>query len=153
MWCQLSSERSKYGFLLAIHPAFGMADVGAALWPSWLRIALTKFVCSAHDLEIETGRYLRPTVPRDQRFCKFCLSQGLQSLGNEKHVLDVCPQFVQERLSAWKEIRQAIPQCQFQDGNLLLLLQELDGFQNSARMKVWRSVVVFIDRIRRIRKQ
>mgnify|MGYP006906297622 CR=1 FL=1 len=33
---------------------------------------ITKLRISAHSLSIETGRYARPTIPSNERFCKFC---------------------------------------------------------------------------------
>jgi hypothetical protein len=33
---------------------------------------LTKLKLSAHSLAIETGRYCKPTIPANERFCKAC---------------------------------------------------------------------------------
>ena len=37
-----------------------------------VRSKLTKLRISAHPLQIETGRYSRPYIPRESRFCLFC---------------------------------------------------------------------------------
>ena len=49
------------------------------------RKLICKLRTSAHNLEIERGRYMG--IPRDQRFCKRC-SQGV--IEDEKHVLFEC---------------------------------------------------------------
>ena len=52
----------------------------------------TKIRISAHDLEIETGRYNRPIkTPRNERICKWCnLSTGTSQIENENHMLFTC---------------------------------------------------------------
>ena len=62
------------------------------------RYATTKIRISAHDLEIETGRY--KNIPRDKRTCKWCkltlgtdvieADQQLNFVENENHVLFTC---------------------------------------------------------------
>ena len=37
-----------------------------------MRSLLTKLILSAHSLAIETGRYCKPTIPANERFCKAC---------------------------------------------------------------------------------
>ena len=55
-----------------------------------LRSSLTKILISAHDLEIEKGRYTK--VPRDSRLCKYC-NEVLDKaeLEDEAHALNFCP--------------------------------------------------------------
>ena len=57
------------------------------------KTAMTKFRFSAHNLPIETGRYLN--IPRDQRFCPLCSS----GIGSEVHYLTECdyPTFLEMR--------------------------------------------------------
>ena len=43
--------------------------------PKELRNKLTKLRISAHSLAIETGRYSKPKIPRNERFCKFCVNE------------------------------------------------------------------------------
>ena len=47
---------------------------------------LTKFRLSAHKLPIERGRYSRPKIPREKRWCLFCR----KTVGNEFHVTMIC---------------------------------------------------------------
>ena len=42
---------------------------------------------SAHNLEIERGRYSRPIVSREERFCKYCKNE----IEDEKHFVLNCP--------------------------------------------------------------
>ena len=51
------------------------------------RQAITKLRISAHQLEVERGRYFRPIVPRDQRICKFC---SCNVCDDEQHFLTQC---------------------------------------------------------------
>ena len=57
--------------------------------PKYLRKKLTKLRISAHSLAIETGRYARPKIPSNERFCKFCTGK----IENEIHILIECPQY------------------------------------------------------------
>ena len=52
------------------------------------RPALTRFRCSAHNLEIEIGR--RNKVERQMRFCKFCEKRGEYLIEDEYHFLMLC---------------------------------------------------------------
>ena len=52
-----------------------------------VRSKLTKLRISAHPLEIETGRYSKPCIPKESRFCYFCKT----AVENEIHLLYDCP--------------------------------------------------------------
>ena len=52
------------------------------------RFIITRWRLSNHDLKIETGRYTRPTTPREQRTCDVC---GV--LEDEYHAIFVCPRY------------------------------------------------------------
>ena len=52
------------------------------------RIALSRFRISSHDLFIERGRY--ENQPRNERMCRFCSSQSVES---EYYFLLVCPYY------------------------------------------------------------
>ena len=54
------------------------------------RSALSKLRLSCHPLEVERGRYRRPMVDRESRFCPFCKTM----VENEMHFLSVCPLYV-----------------------------------------------------------
>ena len=56
------------------------------------RIALTRLICSSHRLCIETGRWARPVVPRNERKCNVC-----NKLSDEYHFLLECVKFNENR--------------------------------------------------------
>lgn len=58
------------------------------------RIALTKLRSSSHRLEIETGRWARPKIERQNRKCKIC---SLDVIEDEFHFVLECPNYTQLR--------------------------------------------------------
>ena len=50
-----------------------------------LSVALSKLRVSSHDLEIERGRYVRPKLNVDERFCLSC-----NVVENEEHFVTAC---------------------------------------------------------------
>ena len=59
--------------------------------PLHQRKALAKFRCSSHKLKVEIGRH--QGIPRELRFCIYCLNNNVQALEDEFHVFLVCPKF------------------------------------------------------------
>ena len=59
------------------------------------RQSLTAIRISAHRLEIETERYRKvgEYKCREERLCKLCESDGIKVIGDEEHVILVCPSF------------------------------------------------------------
>ena len=56
------------------------------------RRAISKIRFSAHNFEIERGRYTNPITPRDERFCKYCdLVRNIKVTECERHILCDCP--------------------------------------------------------------
>ena len=74
------------------------------------RCQLSRLRVSAHRLECELGRYKRPLVPRDQRFCRYCPPQpGLDGLAvrpvdTECHCLTECQVGQDERVVLYRDI-------------------------------------------------
>ena len=54
-----------------------------------LRCLLTRIRIGAHSLAIEIGRYSKPKIPSNQRFCMFCKDK----VEDEVHFLFECPQY------------------------------------------------------------
>jgi hypothetical protein len=52
-----------------------------------VRSLLTQLRLSAHSLAIETGRYCKPTIPANERFCKAFKDK----VEDEHHFLIECP--------------------------------------------------------------
>ena len=70
---------------------------------------ITKLRISAHRLPIETGRYERPIVPRDKRYCKICTKSGLpDTIGDENHLLFQCTIGSAKRSKLLGELKDAI---------------------------------------------
>ena len=57
-----------------------------------LRTVITRWRLSNHKLLIETGRYLVPPIPRNDRVCANC-----NILEDEEHVIFYCPLFYDVR--------------------------------------------------------
>ena len=53
-------------------------------------------------LEIETGRYSRPVTPLDQRVCKMCDMNVVES---ELHFLVQCPLYIDQRITLFNKAR------------------------------------------------
>ena len=59
-----------------------------------LRVLLSKFRLSSHNLEIEKGRQLKKKIPADQRLCKLC---DTGSVEDEVHFMLHCYVYNDER--------------------------------------------------------
>ena len=64
---------------------------------------------SAHNLEIEAGRFGKNKMPRSDRHCKYCLSLGMLVLGDEVHFVVIHPQFQDDRKCLENKIANAYP--------------------------------------------
>ena len=65
---------------------------------SAIRNAITRLRLSSHRYRIETGRWGKNKIPREQRKCIFC-----NVVESEYHVLVKCPRFVNERMGLLPE--------------------------------------------------
>ena len=73
------------------------------------RIALSKFRCSSHVLEIEKGRH--ESIPVDERYCKLCLKNNNFCVEDEYHFLCICPTYRdlrREMLPYWFRINPSL---------------------------------------------
>ena len=70
------------------------------------RISLTQFRTSSHCLEIERGRYHKPKIPANQRFCKYC---DLHEIDDEIHFLLNCNHNLKLRLELFRYIQPLMP--------------------------------------------
>ncbi len=73
------------------------------------RQCLSKLRMSAHNLEIEAGKYGKNKIPRNERYCKYCISLGTKVLGDEIHFLMICPLFEKERHDLLNKIQEIYP--------------------------------------------
>ena len=87
MWLLSVRSSSKLTFYSSINHSFkreGYLD----LTSKDARFNLTRLRISAHNLEIERGRY--SNIARDERLCKGCLIIGISSVDDEDHLLYDC---------------------------------------------------------------
>ena len=64
------------------------------------RKTFTKFRISNHKLAIETGRYRKQNMQRNQRLCVFC---NLKETESEKHMFTHCPLYRDLRLTLYEK--------------------------------------------------
>ena len=90
---------------------------------------MIKLIMSSHRLAIETGRWARPVVPRDQRAYPVCSA----SPEDEYHLILICP--------LYGDIRKAlIPKCYYNRPSMYKLVLLF----NDARKMVIRNLAKFI---------
>ena len=91
------------------------------------RQCFSKLRMSAHNLEIEPERFGNNRVPSSEKSCKYCLSLGIQVLGDEIHSVMICPQFQEDRKCLKNKIGNVYPnvnQLSVQNEFIWLLSQE-----------------------------
>lgn len=64
--------------------------------PIEFRCIVTKFRIVGHSLRVHTGRYGRPNIPRNERFCLYCGSQDVEDV---YHFICICPCYTNLRKS------------------------------------------------------
>ena len=74
-----------------------------------VRSTLAKLRLSAHNLQIETGRFSKNKTPRDERFCPYCKALNIFEVENEVHFLLSCSLFNDERQQFLDEIYRHFP--------------------------------------------
>ena len=56
--------------------------------PKYLRMYLTRFRISSHSLPIQTGRYKKDKIARNERYCMYC---GSRDIEDTYHFICICP--------------------------------------------------------------
>ena len=74
-----------------------------------VRCILAKLRISAHNLQIETGRFSKNKTPRDERFCPYCKTLDIFKVEDEVHFLLTCPLFNEERQIFLQKIHKTFP--------------------------------------------
>ena len=74
-----------------------------------VRSTLAKLRISAHNLQIETGRFSKNKTPREERFCPYCKTLNIFTVENEVHFLLSCSLFNEERQKFLDEIHRTFP--------------------------------------------
>ena len=74
---------------------------------------------SAHNLQIETGRFRKSKTPRDERFCPYCKTLNIFTVEDEVHFLLACPLFNKEHQKFLEGIHRAFhPTASLNDFNM-----------------------------------
>ena len=89
-WKKMKKESTKLEFYDSITSEYEMEKYLKIELNRNYRVALSKLRISAHELEIERGRYLGKK--REERTCKFC-----NTIEDEVHFLDYCTQYKELR--------------------------------------------------------
>ena len=58
-----------------------------------IRSTFAKLRVSAHNLQIETGRFSKNRTPRNERFCPYCKTLNIFKVEDEIHFVLACPLF------------------------------------------------------------
>ena len=108
IWKGALLKSNKLTLLQSLKSEWGQEPYINAL-PLTLRQNLTRLRVSAHRLPIEIGRYERPKIPRERRFCRVCTAAGdPNKIGDEKHLLFSCLVSYNKRQSLDGELKSAI---------------------------------------------
>ena len=75
------------------------------------RQCLAAIRCSSHPLQIEVGRRLN--IPRQERYCTFCITKGLKKVEDEYHFVMICSLYDDIRKSAGCNLFNVITQKAF----------------------------------------
>ena len=95
-WEESKSTSPKLQFYHSIKSAFSTEPYLQLCKGFSRRASATKLRISAHELQIETGRYIN--LPREQRICTWCkTSMGIECVEDEKHALYDCDLSSRER--------------------------------------------------------
>jgi hypothetical protein len=87
------NQSEKLSVLKEIKEEYGLSPYLHNIKNINFRKTLTKLRISAHRLEIETGRYKKPRLDREQRICRLCE----KDIGDELHFLCKCPPLQKQR--------------------------------------------------------
>ena len=95
-WEYEKSNSSKLSFYHSCKSSFGREPYLDISKGFNRRYSTTKLRISAHDLQIETGRY--KNIPRASRFCEWCkINLGQDLVEDESHVLTECDLYSKSR--------------------------------------------------------
>ena len=74
-----------------------------------VRCSLAKLKLSAHNLQIEIGRFSKRKIPKDKRFCLYCKSKNFLTVENESHFVLTCPLYKEQRRIVLEAIHKRFP--------------------------------------------
>ena len=86
-WRSRLEESSRARFYRVIRPEQNFQKYLTVVVPATHRAALARLLCSSHTLNVETGRWKRPLIPYERRFCNVCNMK----IEDEYHIIFECP--------------------------------------------------------------
>ena len=86
-WNAQTKTQSKMQCYLALKREYRLADYLTRVTDTKHRTTLTKYRLSEHSLAIETGRYKKSCLPKEERFCQLCKEDKVET---ELHFLTKC---------------------------------------------------------------
>ena len=91
-WESSKNASSKLEFYNMIKLKFQTETYLSSINNSSHRASATRLRISSHNLYIESGRYEKPIVPREARWCIYCfMKSGIKTVERELHALVHCP--------------------------------------------------------------
>ena len=91
-WRSRIDESTRASFYRVYKSEFGFSHHLHVVCVKSHRVALSRLIVSNHSLRIETGRWERPPIPRQDRMCNVC-----HKLGDKYHFLLECLSFQELR--------------------------------------------------------
>ena len=92
IWSNALKKSPKLSFYAKIKQKWGTEQYLSQL-PFSIRKHLTRIRISSHRLPIETGRYSKTEIPREERYCELCKTKTnnqILLLGDEHHLIFDC---------------------------------------------------------------
>ena len=103
-----------------------------------VRCTLAKLRVSAHNLQIEIGRFSTKNTPRDERFCPYCKSQNVFAVENEIHFVLACSLYNEERNVFLEEICRDFPTtASLNDFNMYIWLMRKEDYNIIKRLGIF----------------
>ena len=113
---------------MLVHAQFGESDLCAVTWQWLLRRALLKLILCDHNLRVETGRYARPQLEREEQVCLACAKQGIRAIDDEHHALDECSVLGSFGADFWEAVCTNHVGSEWRQVGVTNLLRSLGGF-------------------------
>lgn len=105
-WQLKTKTQSKMQCYLSLNREYALANYLTQIKDPILRKILTKYRLSEHRLAIETGRHKKDWLPREERFCRQCTDNIVET---ELHFLTECNKFKNIREMFFQKFEQKHP--------------------------------------------
>ena len=97
--------------------------------------ALTKLRLSDHKLEIESGRYIRPKINRENRTCKLCSKPDRQAPVEDKFCfITKCDNFMQMKNLRNEFFNEIMLPKGYTDEKLYIILMKMDSKEDNTNL-------------------